>query len=391
MKKILSIRKDNLQIKHKINDSLGFLKYSKRLFSKLQTSESKIADNIISKQNQDIKKNYDDLMKRFHIKPVDKANLRALNKANLQSNDLALKDLKKKYLNLSESQDNDKYNFIIKKIFKEEVLNYKTGKDFDDLVLFIKNCFKYNLKEYLTHPKYFRNKELRRKVTNTDLMEKIYQDDSPFQYVKELGKKIYAGNYYKIIKQEKNEKEDYLTTQEIKNDEYKYLNFLSETPEYTKIETQIENSKNNEVIFASLNNSENKYNSITNDLQINKDVSENFYIDFLMKMKEKEKEKSLGLSSMDDKIFAKRLAENKEEIIKKRNVNVNFEKNTLEDGQNTINREETHFNSFTHNVVEENLSTFLQSGIDTPWAYYGSKDYPYDEFFSDNYMKGSKF
>ena len=106
-------------------------------------------------------------------------------------------------------------------------------------------------------------------------------------------------------------------------------------------------------------------------------------------MKEKEQEKSQGYSQMDDQIFAKRLAENKDEIIKNKNINETFE-NISGKISSEINREENHFNSYTDNVKEENAANYLQNGNDTPWPYYQQNDYPIDEFFSDEYNKGSK-
>lgn len=395
MKKILSQKKEIFGIKGRIlkenlTDCFKILKTTKMNFS-LQQSESKhIDDNNFLKQSQEIKKNYDELLKRFNIKPSEKSNLNVSNKSNFENSDLSLRDLKKKYMFNSNADDNNKYESIIKKIFKEEVLESKKGKDYDELVLFIKNCFKYNLKHYLTDPKYFKNKEIRKKVLNTELMEKIYQDKSPFEYKKEFQKKMNAGNYYKILKNEKNEKEDYLTSKNIESEKYKYMNFLAESSSLRKLTNQVENNKHNEKIISEFHESEQKLENITADLSIDKEVSENFYIDFLMKMKEKEREKSMGLSEMDDRLFAKRLAENKEEILENMNVNNNFETEVNKDDQQTTSRDETHFNAYTDNIVEENFATYLQNGIDTPYAYYSQKDYPYDEFFNDEYMKGSK-
>lgn len=168
-------------------------------------------------------------------------------------------------------------------------MNSKKGKDFDDLVLFIKNCFKYNLKRYLSDPKYFRNKEIRKKVLNTDLMEKLYQENSPFDYQKELQKRVYAGNYYKIIKNEKNEKPDFLTSQEIEKESYKYMNFLAENSVFKKLTNQMDNVEHNKKLVSEYQQSERKLENVVEDLTIDKEISENFYIDFLMKMKEKRK------------------------------------------------------------------------------------------------------
>ena len=95
---------------------------------------------------------------------------------------------------------------------------------------------------------------------------------------------------------------------------------------------------------------------------------------------------------MDDQIFAKRLAENKDEILSNKDLNENFESivNKISTDDSEAGREENHFNSFTDNVIEENAATYLQNGIDTPWPYYAQEDYPIDEFFSDSYNKGSK-
>ncbi len=290
-----------------------------------------------------------------------------------------------------DSDDKEKFNFILKKIFKEEVLNSKKGKDYDELVLFIRNCFKYNLKEYLSDAKYFRNKEIRKKITNTDLMENIYQSKSPFGYQKEFQKKFYAGNYYKIIKENKNEKADYLTSQVIEKDYFQYLNFLSESSTYKKLDNYKENKIHNDKLISEFFEKENILENVVGDLAIDQQISENFYIDFLMKMKEKEKEQSIGLSEADDKLFAKRLAENKEAILQDRNTENNIENEELDNFDKVdVNRDESNFNSFTHNIVEENLASYLQNGIDSPYPYYSENDYPYDEFFNDSYMKDCK-
>jgi len=398
MKKILKLKREIFGIKNKffydpLFEFSNFQKTCKKNFT-FQKSDLTFKDEIQQlKLNKEVKKNYDDIVKRFNIKPLDIKDLKGVNKSKIQNEDLTLKDLKKKYLQIKDGDNADKYNFIIKKIFKEEVLNSKKGKDFDDLVLFIKNCFKYNLKQYLSDPKYFRNKEIRKKVLNTELLEKLYQENSPFDYQKELQKRVYAGNYYKIIKNDKNEKPDFLTSQEIEKESYKYMNFLAENSVFKKLTNQIDNLEHNDKLVSEYQQSERKLENVVEDLVIDKEISENFYIDFLMKMKEKEKEKSMGLSQIDDRLFAKRLAENKEEILNNKNLNCDFEsENTKQDDfQQTTSRDETQFNSYTDNIVEENLATYMQNGIDTPYPYYGDKDYPYDEFFSDNYMKGSNF
>lgn len=392
MKKILSQKNNVLGIKSrylKESEIFKLFTSSKMNFS-INKSETNKHEEIFYKQTQEIQRNYDDFIKRFSIKPVERRNFNNFNRGLLENTETSLKDLKKKYLLNSNANDENKYESIIKKIFKEEILESKIGKDYDDLILFIKNCFKYNLKNYLTDPKYFRNKEIRKRVLNSDLMEKIYQEKSPFEYQKEFVKKMNSANYYKILKNEKNEKDDYLTSKNIEGEKYKYMNFLAESSSFKKLDNHIENISHNDQIISEFFESEQKLENITSDLSIDKEVSENFYIDFLMKMKEKEKEQSMGLSEIDDRVFAKRLAENKEEILEDMNTNNNFETETNKEENQTTSRDETYFNSYTDNVVEENLATFLQNGIDTPYPYYEEDDYPYDEFFSDEYMKGSK-
>lgn len=393
MKKILTQKKDLFRMKGRVlkdnaTEYFKIFNISKMNFS-LQQSELKQKGDSFQKQSEEIKKNYDDLLKKFNIKPNEKTNLKGLNKRNFENSDLSLRDLKKKYLLNPNAEDKSKYESIIKKIFKEEVLESKKGNDYDDLILFIKNCFKYNLKSYLTDPKYFKNKEIRKRVLNTELMEKIYQEKSPFEYQKEFQKKMNSANYYKILKNEKNEKEDYLTSKEFESEKYKYMNFLADSSSYKKLTNHIENQVHNDEVISEFIESEQKLENITSDLSIDKEVSENFYIDFLMKMKEKEREQSMGISEMDDRLFAKRLAENKDEILENMNTNTNFE-TEIKDEPQTTSRDETYFNIYTDNIVEENFATYLQNGIDTPYPYYGEQDYPYDEFFSDEYMKGSK-
>jgi len=390
MKKILNQKNKIIGIKGGYVKDLycfSILNPSRMNFSQLKPESKNIDENYLE-QNKEIKKNYDDLIRRFNIKPIDKSNFKPLNRNTFDNSDVSLRDLKKKYY--VNSDDKNKYESIIKKIFKEEVLESKKGKNYDDLILFIKNCFKYNLKHYLSDPKYFRNKEIRKKVLNTELMEKIFQEKSPFDYQKEFQKKMNAGNYYKILKNDKNEKEDYLTSKKIESDKYQYMNFLAESSSFKKLTNHVENNSHNEQIISEFHQSELQLENIASDLNIEKEVSENFYIDFLMKMKEKEKEQSMGLSEIDDKLFAKRLAENKDEILQNMNVNNNFESEINKEDQQTTSRDETHFNSYTDNIVEENFATYLQNGIDTPYPYFGQKDYPYDEFFNDEYMKGSK-
>jgi hypothetical protein len=390
MKNLISFRQ-NMTLKNTIN--ILKVNYPIKNFSKISENLQVEKNNELpfNKINLEINKNYEDMVKKYRIKNPNK-NLEKISQQLTEKNP-TIKAIKEKYLNIEENEENKKYFSLIKKFFKEELKqsSSKESKELDDIILFVRNCYTYNLLKYLSDPKYFRNKEIRNKVLNTDLLEKENQAKNPYGYKKELESKIFSGNYYKLLKKEKNEKEDFYTKEKIENDNYKYFNFLAENSEYTKLDKYNENSIHNETLFDNFDKQEELIENPVADLVIDKEISENFYIDFLMKMKEKEKEKSQGFSQMDDLIFAKRLAENKEEILQNKDINESFENIT-----NKILREEgaamdeNSFNAFTDNVKEDNAALHLQNGIDSPWAYYSQTDYPVDEFFSDGYNKGSK-
>lgn len=100
MKKILKPKKEIFGIKNKIFydnlfESFHLLKTTKMNFT-FQKSDLKSKDEThYLKLNKEVKKNYDDLVKRFNIKPLDIKDLRSINKSNMQNEDLTLKDLKK--------------------------------------------------------------------------------------------------------------------------------------------------------------------------------------------------------------------------------------------------------------------------------------------------------
>ena len=384
MKNLISL-KQNFTLKIKSMKTFTQIVEMQQAEKMEKTQNEEFSLNFV---NGEVKKNFNELVKKYKIKTKTNPKMNKITEKISEKN-LSLYDVKQKYLNFQENEDNKKYFSLIKKIFKEELLNSKESKDIDDIILFVRNCYTYNLMNYLTDSKYFKNKEIRNMVLNTDLLEKEIQEKNPYSYKQELESKIYSANYYKILKKEKREKEDFLTKEKIESDTYKYYNFLAENSEYSKLEKFNENSAHNQNIFEKYQKQEDQIENPVIDLQINKEVSENFYIDFLMKMKEKEKEKSEGFSQMDDQIFAKRLAENKEEIVKNKDINADYE-NISNQNSSDAQRDENHFNSYTHNIVEENSATYMQNGIDSPWAYYSQTDYPIDEFFSDSYMKGSK-
>jgi hypothetical protein len=390
MKNLISFRQ-NITFKNTLN--ILKLKNPIKNFSKISENQEKKNLNELpySLINLEVKENFDKMVKKYKIKNTTDKRLEKISQQISQKNP-TMKDIKEKYLNIEENEDNKKYFSLIKKIFKEELKqsSLKETKELDDIILFVRNCYTYNLPKYLTDPRYFRNTEIRNRVLNTDLLEKEIQAKNPYGYKNELESKIYSGNYYKLLKKEKNEKEDFHSKEKIENDNYRYFNFLAENSEYTKLEKYNENSIHNEILLDNYEKQELLTENPVADLEIDKEISENFYIDFLMKMKEKEKEKSQGFSQMDDLIFAKRLAENKEEILENMDINESFDNISNKISADGNNMDDNNFNSYTDNVKEDNAANYMLNGSDTPWPYYNQDDYPIDEFFSDGYNRGGK-
>jgi hypothetical protein len=205
---------------------------------------------------------------------------------------ISIKELEKKYLKRPENEIDE----IISKIFKEEVVNMKVGKELDDLILFIRNCKKYDYPQYLTDIKYFKDREIRKMMTNTNLLESLKNQNSPYTIDNEFNAKFKIQNAYQLKMGQKGQKIDSLVQNEFEKTTYEYLNYLCETPIIDKMNKLEEFNKKESSSKSNLLNI-----LIEEEKEIDEANAKKNYLTYLKKMKKKNMIESYGVSLLENK------------------------------------------------------------------------------------------
>jgi hypothetical protein len=347
MKKILSS-------KFTLNN---LLKINKSRFSFQQKQSLSFEDEI--------KKSFSNLTEKFHI---DAQNFPITN----VEEHISLNQIEKKYYQIETNNDIDS---IIKKIYQEEILNMKKGKEIDDLIIFIKNCKKYNYNEYLTDVKYFKDKEIRKQMTNTSLLESIHQKKSPYSLEKEFQAKFKVQKLYKLRKGEKGEKLDSVTQAEFEKQKYEYLNYLSETSRYTKINNMKEKEANRKEIKQG-----EELIDRDEEGQLDENVLKKHYLYYLKEKKKEQRSQSLGLSQVEEEEFNKRVEDNIDELYTaykegRKPVFKSDSKSENESQESSKNASDT---------IVVNDAERLQDGNQEAFPFDGKDDYDLEEFYSND-------
>ena len=312
----------------------------------------------------EIMKSFTSINKSFNLN----GNKKTTSDQSEEESKISLKMLKEKYLKQDSKNDTDN---IIKVIFREEVLNIKKEKEYDNLILFIKNCKKYNYPVYLTDVKYFKNKEIKNFMTNTSLLENLFQKNSPFSIENEFQMKFKVQQLYKLRKGEKGEKLDRITEKEFEIEKYDYMNYLAETSTIEKIKNLRKLEKNNEKV---LNEFHSKNNILENEenVEIKQEAWKNHYIQYLQKLKKNERKESLGASRFEEPFYNEAVKKNVNNIFKETSSKINDadendeEKETIEGGIG---------GRYTQNDAKA-----MNDGTNEPFPYHDMEDFPIEEF-----------
>lgn len=365
MKKIL-----NKTLKHNVFNFSNSFKFSTT--SSIKNQKSLIEDEI--------RNSFSSFTSKFNI---DKNSLPKNNK-NYNYDLISMKQIEDKYYNNASTKDID---IMIKNLYKEEVLNMNQAKEFDDLVLFITNCKKYNYPDYLTDVKFYRNKQIRNLMTNTNLLESLANKKSPYSLENDFQAKFKVQNLYKLRKGKKGEKLDSVTMKEFEVERYKYLNYLCETSTYTKMGNLNQFSENNQRITEEFYKAE--------DLNEKPDAFDetkvrDHYIQYLKKLKKEERNQSEGISRFEEEGYNRMLNEHKDEIYDQAKTGTG--KKMSSDSEQKVGMNEYDETTYQSNGTRytSTQATDIKDGSDAPYPYYGMDDYEFEAVMdSTQFQPGS--
>lgn len=374
MKGFFQIKQNKILFNFKRNTNRNILNLNNKCFSNGSIANKVALENEIMKSFQNFTKKYNINKESSNVKNV---NVKHEHK-------LSMKDIENKYLNINTNSEIDE---IIKKIYREEILNIKKAKEFDNLVAFIKNCKKYNYHEYLEDVKYFKNKDIRNFILNTNLLESRHQKSSPFSVEREFQMKFKVQSLYKLRKGERGEKIDPQTQREFDLEKYKYMNYLAETPLGDSALEIKEANKHNEAEYEKFKK---QTENIIHDNEIGLTDSDwqNHYIHYLKQMKKKERKESMGLSRHEEPMFNELLEKNRDNILNGEQVEEDDDDDQYAQHTDSYAQEDTSGGQKDSRVYYNQKEYLLND--EEPYPYHDKNDYDIDEFYNEStYLPGS--
>lgn len=184
---------------------------------------------------------------------------------------------------------------MINNLYDQNFVNISEAKELEKIKKYVENCHHYGYQKYIS-PKYYKNKSIKNAMLNTNYLEFMDKQSSPYNL-----SNIYQMNTnfrtYKNIS--KNESADAIVDTEDYQDRVKDLNYLAETKFVEQMMKLNEINKSNTELINEYHKGDDLVNG-RNDIAVDEKLIYSHLKNYLTSIQEKKDYKqSLGMSKFD--------------------------------------------------------------------------------------------